>query len=315
MAVTKYLVDLDLSKQQLLNAVVQNLASAPGAPLDGQIYWDTAQDSLFVWRSSESKWVDLGSDGVTNLSSTTTTTTATVVSSDGTNAVLPQAIAGGKAGVLSGSDKTKIDNAVLTSDTTTSGMNFVIDEDNMSSNSPTKLPTQQSVKAYVDGNIAANDAMVFKGTIGSGGTIEIAAFNSLATYDAGWAYKVITAGTIKGEVSEIGDLFMANVDRPSGGVDADWAVLQTNIDGAVVGPSSAVTNRVATFNGTSGKLIKDSGLLLSGSNTGDQDLSELISNATDIYTSASKVTNIISLTQIDYDNITNPDVNTLYIII
>ena len=54
---------------------------------------------------------------------------------------------------------------------------------------------------------------------------------------------------------------------------------------------------------------------LSGTNTGDQDLSELISNATDSYTSASKVTNIISLTQIDYDDITTPDVNTLYIII
>ncbi len=40
--------------------------------------------------------------------------------------------------------------------------------------------------------------------------------------------------------------------------------------GDVVGPSSAVDNRVAFFDGTTGKLIKDSGLTLSGSNTGDQ---------------------------------------------
>lgn len=40
--------------------------------------------------------------------------------------------------------------------------------------------------------------------------------------------------------------------------------------GDVVGPASAVNNRVAFFDGTTGKLIKDSGLLLSGSNTGDQ---------------------------------------------
>jgi hypothetical protein len=40
--------------------------------------------------------------------------------------------------------------------------------------------------------------------------------------------------------------------------------------GDVVGPASAVDNRVAFFNGTTGKLIKDSGLTISGSNTGDQ---------------------------------------------
>ena len=40
--------------------------------------------------------------------------------------------------------------AVMNSDTTTAAMQFVVDEDNMSSDSATKVPTQQSVKAYVD---------------------------------------------------------------------------------------------------------------------------------------------------------------------
>lgn len=40
--------------------------------------------------------------------------------------------------------------------------------------------------------------------------------------------------------------------------------------GDVVGPASAVNNRVVLFDGTTGKLIKDSGLTLSGTNTGDQ---------------------------------------------
>ena len=42
--------------------------------------------------------------------------------------------------------------AVMESDATTASMSFVVDEDNMSSNSDTKVPTQQSVKAYVDAN-------------------------------------------------------------------------------------------------------------------------------------------------------------------
>lgn len=40
--------------------------------------------------------------------------------------------------------------------------------------------------------------------------------------------------------------------------------------GDVVGPASAVDSRVVMFDGTTGKLIKDSGLTLAGSNTGDQ---------------------------------------------
>jgi hypothetical protein len=50
--------------------------------------------------------------------------------------------------------------------------------------------------------------------------------------------------------------------------DNTWATVSGS--GDVVGPASAVNNRVVFFDGTTGKLIKDSGLTLSGSNTGDQ---------------------------------------------
>jgi len=48
----------------------------------------------------------------TNLDHTKTTTTVTITSSDGNDTILPSAIAGGNAGILTGSDKTKIDNTV-----------------------------------------------------------------------------------------------------------------------------------------------------------------------------------------------------------
>jgi hypothetical protein len=49
-------------------------------------------------------------------------------------------------------DATNVDaaGAVMLSDSTISGMGFVVDEDNMASDSATKLATQQSIKAYVD---------------------------------------------------------------------------------------------------------------------------------------------------------------------
>lgn len=40
--------------------------------------------------------------------------------------------------------------SVSVADTSTSGFSFVVDEDDMASNSATKVPTQQSTKAYVD---------------------------------------------------------------------------------------------------------------------------------------------------------------------
>jgi len=112
-------------------------------------------------------------------------------------------------------------------------------------------------KTYVDGILAANDAMIFKGTIGTGGTHTIAAFNALTTYNSGWTYRVVEAGTVRGKVVEIGDLITVIVDRTgSGNVDADFTTMQTNLDGAVIGPASTTDNYVALFSGATGKLLK-----------------------------------------------------------
>jgi hypothetical protein len=104
----------------------------------------------------------------------------------------------------------------------------------------------------VGGLLSAADAMIFKGTIGTEGTITTLP----TTYSAGWAYKVITAGTFAGEVCEVGDLIIAIVDRAgTGNTNDDWTVVQTNLDGVVIGPSSATDGNIPVYNGTSGKSI------------------------------------------------------------
>jgi hypothetical protein len=119
MAAIKYLVDLDLTKNQLLNAVVQNLAVAPNNPKDGQIYWDTADKTLYVWKAYDpvpasapfGEWVDLGSSGITNLDYIASETNGSVTSSTGNNATIPLAtlVSGtNKAGLLSPAEKTKL---------------------------------------------------------------------------------------------------------------------------------------------------------------------------------------------------------------
>lgn len=56
MASKKYLVGLDLSKNELQNAVIQNLATAPSTPIAGQIYFNTVDDTLYFYDGTA--WVD-----------------------------------------------------------------------------------------------------------------------------------------------------------------------------------------------------------------------------------------------------------------
>lgn len=105
MALIKHLVNLDLNKNQLLNAAVQNLAVAPTSPAIGQIYWDTADDTLYVWDGTA--WIDLGTDGVTNLDYVASSTNGVVTSDTGDNATIPLATTS-NAGLLQPSDKTKL---------------------------------------------------------------------------------------------------------------------------------------------------------------------------------------------------------------
>jgi cytoskeletal protein CcmA (bactofilin family) len=62
----EYYSSIDLNKNELQNAVVQNLGSAPSSPVEGQIYYDTGDDTIY-FRNGSSAWISIGGDitGVT----------------------------------------------------------------------------------------------------------------------------------------------------------------------------------------------------------------------------------------------------------
>lgn len=96
----------------------------------------------------------------------------------------------------------------------------------------TQIATTAFVQTAVSEGISASDALIFKGTLGTTGTITALP----TTYKTGWTYRVVTNDTYAGQVCEIGDLVIALVDREdTGNLDSDWCVAQTNIDGAITG--------------------------------------------------------------------------------
>lgn len=133
----------------------------------------------------------------------------------------------------------------------------------LGANSDTRLATQKAVKTYVDGIIAAQDAMVFKGVI------DCSANPNYPAASCGWIYRVSVAGKIGGAAGvpvDVADLILCLTDGTAAGnqaaVGAAWNVTQANLDGAVIGPAAAVDGRVALFDGVTGKLIRDSGQTL-----------------------------------------------------
>ncbi|HPT70821.1 MAG TPA: hypothetical protein PLE74_00905 [Candidatus Cloacimonadota bacterium] len=128
---------------------------------------------------------------------------------------------------------------------------------------PTASPTtdyQLVNKLYVDGLIAAANALVYKGVI------DCAASPNYPAADCGHLYVVSVAGKIggsSGTIVEVGDMMICNTDGTASGdqatVGSKWNLVQRNVDSIVSGPTSAVDGNFASFNGATGSILKDSG--------------------------------------------------------
>lgn len=124
--------------------------------------------------------------------------------------------------------------------------------------------TQVATTAFVQAAFGSNDAMIFKGTLDCSGSPNYPAA------DRGWTWRVSVAGRIGGGAGvnvEVGDVLTCLTDGTAAGtqatVGAAWTITQANIDGAVVGPASAVNGRLAVFSAANGKTIADGGATMS----------------------------------------------------
>lgn len=88
----------------------------------------------------------------------------------------------------------------------------------------TTLPTSKAVKAAID---ALPEPMIFKGTLGTNGTIT--SLPTAAASNEGYTYKVITTGTYASQSAKIGDVFISN--------GSSWNLIPSGDE-----PSGTVTN-------------------------------------------------------------------------
>lgn len=257
MAVKKFAYVIDLLKNEIRNAVLHVLASAPSSPSEGQLFYNSTSKKPQFWNGTS--WVDWGTgaasgdvsgpassvDGqLTAFSGTTGKSIAAVgltgllkaasgvpavavpgtdyVTGSSTNALTNKTFdANGTGNTLSNVEAADFAAGVINTSTSLAG----------ATNS--QIPTAAAVKAYADGLLAANDAMVLRGGIDASANPNYPAGN------AGDTYKITVAGRIggaSGPLVAVGDTIYCTVDSTVAGnhatVGASWTIVQANVDTA-----------------------------------------------------------------------------------
>ena len=290
----KYLTNLDLTKNELQNAVIQNLAVAPSSPKVGQIYYNTTDQIMYQYKKVSSSpdtydWVTVGKQGTVTNVGTGSGLTGGPITSSGTisldtaygDTINPY---GGKVKntVLAGPDGSEghTDNAVPTfralveADMPNSYLplsgGIMTGNIDMNGNTITGLgdpgddTSAATSKDYVDTAITTAisgvaDPMVFKGTVGTSGTIEWSNLPLASSSNTGYTYKVITKHT-SAPICEVGDTIISD--------GTSWVVIPSGDEPSGTVTSVAVSSPLTT-NVNSGDPITSSGTISLANYYGD----------------------------------------------
>ena len=119
----------------------------------------------------------------------------------------------------------------------------------------TAIATTAFVQAEIASKLKAADALVFKGTVENASDLPTIKVET-TTEDGmtGWTYKATKSFELNSQKVEAGDMIICT--------GTGWTVIQANIDGAVTGPTSSTADHIAVFDGTTGKVIKDGGIVI-----------------------------------------------------
>ena len=212
----KFLVNLDLAKNQILNAAIQNLSSAPSSPVQGQVYYNTGDNRIYFWDGTA--WIDMSGD-IRDVIGGAGLTAAT------SNGIITLDVNVDNSTVEIATDTIRVKDAGITTAKLAD-----VSTDLTTNSASTAVPTAAAVKAYVDANVAglgnlegAWDASVGTFPVGSAPT---------AGTKAGDYWYVSVAGTVGGVAFNVGDVIIAKINSASTSSAADWIQLEVNRDQA-----------------------------------------------------------------------------------
>ena len=117
-----------------------------------------------------------------------------------------------------------------------------------------------ALKSYVDG-------LIYNMVSSAPGIVDSTHALPATGYKAGQTFRVAAAGTYAGFKCEVGDLIMVVKDHDEGASNADFMVIQANIDGAVTSSAETSTvGEIVVFDAVTGKVIKGSGVQIASLN-------------------------------------------------
>jgi hypothetical protein len=253
----KVLNTLDLTKNQIINVVLDKRTSDPTSPVEGQIYYNETLDKVYFYNGTS--WVDTN-DGVQTISNASNggviiggTAANPTISLNVDNSTLE--ISGNIVRIKdAGVGSTKLaTNAVTSIKITDKNVLFskiqdiptmtvigrtaagtgvssgisIINTNDMSGASGTNLATAGSIKAYVDSQVAAIGSL--QGSVDASTSTN---FPGSALTKKGDYWYVSVAGTIQGIVFNVGDVIIANIDNPTVTSANSYIFLETNRDQA-----------------------------------------------------------------------------------
>ena len=252
----KVLVNLDLSKNQILNVALHNLASAPSSPVDGQIYYNTADKAIYYWDGTQ--WINVSGDisavvagsGLTGGGTSGSVTldvnvdNATIEVNNDIVRVKDLGITSAKlndgavttikigANQVTLSKLAQIANNTIIGNTsggaaTPSEVTIVTD---LASASSTTLATSAAIKSYIDTNVGGLGNLEGAWDASSG-SFPIGSTPVAGTKKGDYWY-VSVAGTTGGVAFNVGDVIIAKIDSASTSSAADWIQLEVNRDQA-----------------------------------------------------------------------------------
>ena len=312
-----YLVNLNLNKNELQNAVIQPLATNPSSPKAGQIFYHSTNKKLNIFDGTN--WVPVGTDQVQADWNQTTTTAVDYIKNKPTIPTLQNVFGKVKVGSttitasttqdtleIAGSgvitvtpdsankkvtisttaqanviESVKVNGTALTItskavDITAIPLSIVTGADDLkaiealsgtsgllkktAANTWALDTSTYATESYVDSAIEAlPEPMVFKGSVGTGGTVTWANLPAAATANEGFTYKVITAHTAETgkPAAAVGDTIIST--------GSEWIVIPSGDE-----PSGTVTSVGISNSGLitiSGSPITSSGSITIGHGT------------------------------------------------